>query len=81
MEDEGNEIIRLRSSDDKVFEVTEPAAKISELVEASPREEDEEIEIHIARIRYPCLQKVVEFMKHCDEENMKNNPTLGRRHF
>ena len=74
-EDEGNQIIRLRSSDDQVFEVTERAAKISELVEDSPREEDEVTEIEIARVRSPCLSKVVEFMKHYDEEKMKEIPT------
>jgi hypothetical protein len=75
MEDEGNEIIHLKSSDDKVFEVTEHAAKISELVEDSPREEDDVTEIHIARVRSPCLEKVVEFMKHYDQEKMKEIPT------
>merc|ERR1712150_49771 len=75
MEDEGNEIIKLRSSDDKVFEVIERAAKISELVEDSPREEDEITEIEIARVKSPCLAKVVEFMKHYDEEKMKEIPT------
>ncbi|CAJ1934128.1 unnamed protein product [Cylindrotheca closterium] len=76
MADEGNGIIRLRSSDGKVFELTESAAEISELLKDSPREEDDEVtEIDIVRVASPCLEKVVEFMKHYDEEKMKEIPT------
>lgn len=75
MEDEGNEVIHLKSSDDKVFEITERAAKISEFVTDVPREEDSVTEIHITRVGSPCLEKVVEFMKHYDEEEMKEIPT------
>mmetsp|Transcript_39082 Transcript_39082/g.94503 ORF Transcript_39082/g.94503 Transcript_39082/m.94503 type:complete len:143 (-) Transcript_39082:410-838(-) len=76
MTDEGNGIIRLRSSDGKVFELTESAAEISELLKDSPREEDDEVtEIDIVRVASQCLEKVVEFMKHYDEEKMKEIPT------
>lgn len=76
MTDEANGIIRLRSSDGKVFELTESAAEISELLKDSPREEDDEVtEIDIVRVASPCLEKVVEFMKHYDEEKMKEIPT------
>lgn len=76
MTDEGNGIIRLRSSDGKVFELTESSAEISELLKDSPREEDDEVtEIDIVRVASPCLEKVVEFMKHYDEEKMKEIPT------
>ena len=76
MTEEGNGIIRLRSSDGKVFELTESAAEISELLKDSPREEDDEVtEIDIVRVASPCLEKVVEFMKHYDEEKMKEIPT------
>jgi hypothetical protein len=70
-----NQIIRLKSSDDEVFELTELAASISELIEDAPREEDEVTEIEIARVKSPCLAKVVEFMKHYNEEKMKESPT------
>jgi S-phase kinase-associated protein 1 len=76
MEDDSNGIIRLKSKDEKVFEIPERAANISELVLDSPREEDDEItEIEIARVNSDCLEKVVEFMKHYDEEKMKDIPT------
>jgi S-phase kinase-associated protein 1 len=76
MEDDSNGIIRLKSKDEKVFEIPERAANISELVMDSPREEDDEItEIEIARVNSDCLEKVVEFMKHYDEEKMKDIPT------
>ena len=76
MEDEGNAIIRLKSKDDQVFEITERAASISELISDSPREDDDEVtEIEIARVNSDCLRKVVEYMKHYDEEKMKEIPT------
>ena len=76
MEDEGNTIIRLKSKDEKVFEITERAASISELISDSPREDDDEVtEIEIARVNSDCLEKVVEYMKHYDEEKMKEIPT------
>ncbi|CAJ1935995.1 unnamed protein product [Cylindrotheca closterium] len=83
MQDEGNGIIRLRSCDDKVFELTESAAEISELLKDSPREEDDQVtEIDIVRVASPCLEKVVEFMKHYDKEKMKEIPTpLGASTF
>lgn len=76
MEDEGDNIIRLRSKDDKVFELTERAASISELISDSPREDDDEVtEIEIARVKSECLEKVVEYMKHYGEEKMNEIPT------
>lgn len=80
--EEDNPIIRLRSKDDKVFELPESAANLSELVQDSPREEEGPTEIEIARVNSPCLQKVVEFLKHYDEEKMKDVPTpLGGSSF
>jgi S-phase kinase-associated protein 1 len=84
MEDEDdNRLIRLISKDEKVFEITERAANISELVKDSPKEEDDEVtEISIMRVNSDCLEKVVEFMKHYDEEKMKEIPTpLGGSSF
>ena len=83
MEEEGNGIIRLRSKDDKVFELSEKAANLSELVQDSPREEDDEVtEIEIQRVNSDCLEKVVEFLKHYAEEPMKDIPTpLGGSSF
>jgi hypothetical protein len=83
MEEESNGIIRLRSKDDEVFELPEKAANLSELVQDSPREEDNQVtEIEIARVNSDCLGKVVEFMKHYDKEKMKDIPTpLGGSSF
>ena len=77
------DIIKLRSSDGKVFELSESAAKISELLSDSPREDDEEItEIDVVRVEGATLEKVVEFMKHFDQETMKEIPTpLGGTSF
>ena len=43
MDDEENGIIRLVSKDGDVFELSERAANLSELIQDSPREEDEEV--------------------------------------
>ena len=76
MEDDDNGIIRLKSSDEKVFELTEKAASISELVQDSPRLGDDEItEIEISRVNSDCLELVVKFMNHYEEEKMKEIPT------
>ena len=77
------DIIKLRSSDGKVFELSESAAKISELLSDSPREDDDEVtEIDVVRVEGATLEKVVEFMKHYDQETMKEIPTpLGGTSF
>ena len=65
MDDEENGIIRLVSKDGDVFELSERAANLSELIQDSPREEDEEVtKLDIARVNSACLKKVVEFLKH-----------------
>ena len=75
-------IVKLRSRDDVVFEVNEGASKISELLCDTPRESDEVTEILIARVASGCLEKVVAFMQHYEEEPMKEIPTpLGGSSF
>lgn len=83
MDDEENGIIRLVSKDGDVFELSERAANLSELIQDSPREEDEEVtKLDIARVNSACLKKVVEFLKHYDEEKMTDIPTpLGGSSF
>ena len=82
-EDEPTGTIRLRSKDEKTFDLPEKAANLSELVQDSPREEDSDVtQIDIARVNSECLGKVVEFMNHDAEEKMKDIPTpLGGSSF
>ena len=82
MEDE-NSIIRLKSNDGKVFEITEKEGSISELIrDATEGNEDDVTEIEISRVNSECLEKVVNFMKHYAVEKMKEVPTpLGGSSF
>jgi len=82
MEDE-NAIIRLKSNDGKVFEITEKEGSISELIrDATEGNEDDVTEIEISRVNSECLEKVVNFMKHYAQEKMKEVPTpLGGSSF
>ncbi len=74
--DEGNSIIRLKSKDEKVFEITENEGSISELIRDATEGNDEEApEIEIGRVNSTCLEKVVDFMKHYAVEKMKEIPT------
>jgi hypothetical protein len=74
--DDENSIIRLKSNDGKVFEITELEGSISELIrDATEGNEDEVTEIEISRVNSECLEKVVNFMKHYAVEKMKEVPT------
>ena len=45
-------------------------------------DDGEPLEIHVTRVKGPCLAKVVDFMKHYHEEAMKEIPTpLGGSSF
>lgn len=74
--DDGNSIIRLKSKDERVFEITEDEGSISELIrDATEGNEEEALEIEIGRVNSNCLEKVVNFMKHYAVEKMKEIPT------
>jgi hypothetical protein len=96
MDEEINEtkIVKLKSMPDengdvRVFDVTYGAARISELVRDSVGgtiEDDEEselpLEVDVLRVKGDCLERVVDFMKHFNEEKMKEIPTpLGGSSF
>jgi S-phase kinase-associated protein 1 len=95
MDEEINEakIVKLKSMPDengdvRVFEVMYGAARISELVRDSVGgiDDDEEsempLEVDVLRVKGDCLEKVVDFMKHFNEEKMKEIPTpLGGSSF
>ena len=84
MEDEDeNKKIELRSKDGVSFTIPEKAAKVSVLLMDMPREEDgDTTSIDIARVNSECLGKVVDFMNHYAEEEMKEIPTpLGGSSF
>jgi len=86
-------MIKLKSMPDengecKTFEISMAAASISDLIgdaagDIEDREEsDLPLEIDVARVKGPCLAKVVDFMKHHHEEKMKEIPTpLGGSSF
>jgi hypothetical protein len=84
-------MIRLKSMPDeqgnqREFEITYGAAKLSELIRDSVGDdfEDDEVmpEIDVPRVKGDCLEKVVDFMKHYKEDPMKEIPTpLGGSSF
>lgn len=81
-----NRTVTLKSKDEKAFSLPAQAATISDLVkdsiEGHDGDEDEAIEVNILRVSSDCLEKVVEFMKHHQEEPMKEIPTpLGGSSF
>ena len=90
MEDENGET--------QVFIMSMAAAQISDFIKNAPgveRDDDDDdddgddakgdgepLEIHVTRVKGPCLAKVVDFMKHYHEEAMKEIPTpLGGSSF
>ena len=75
--DESNITIRLKSKDGEIFELSEKAAGISDLIkDATEGNEEEEPEpIEITGVSTACLEKVVSFLKHYEEEQMKDIPT------
>ena len=91
-------MILLRSMEDEngsrqTFEISYAAAKISDLLrDATPDEDDDDddddddanepLVIDIQRVKGPCLEKVVDFMKHHHAEKMNEIPTpLGGSSF
>ena len=74
MEDD-DRVIKLRSKDDQVFEVSEKAAEISDLVKDSLGDSEDDQVVDVLRVSSDCLAKVVEFMKHYEIEKMKEIPT------
>lgn len=95
---EDTTMIKLRSMADEdgntqVFDISMAAARISDLIrdaagEPEDREDDDDdvdnppLEIEVARVKGPCLAKVVDFMIHHHEEKMKEIPTpLGGSSF
>jgi len=76
-----NVIVRLKSMPDengdvRSFELPFKAAKLSEFVKDAVGEcEEESAEVDVPRVKGECLEKVVAFLKHYDEEKMKDIPT------
>lgn len=85
VDDESNQVIRLKAKDGKVFDLSMAAASISELIiNASEGQEDSDdpIEIEIDRLSSEGLGKVVEFMNHYKDEKMVEIPSpLGSSSF
>eukprot|EP00541_Cyclophora_tenuis_P015419 CAMPEP_0116551230 /NCGR_PEP_ID=MMETSP0397-20121206/5851_1 /TAXON_ID=216820 /ORGANISM="Cyclophora tenuis, Strain ECT3854" /LENGTH=158 /DNA_ID=CAMNT_0004076117 /DNA_START=58 /DNA_END=531 /DNA_ORIENTATION=+ len=72
--------VTLKSKDGKDFTVPSKAASLSQLVRDSM--EDDSDAINVMRVDSTCLEKVVEFLVHHDEEAMKEIPTpLGGNKF
>lgn len=69
-------IVKLRSSQEVEFELPVKAAMVSELVKDSIENEDDETQtVDVIRVSTDCLSKVVDFLKHNDEEQMLEIPT------
>lgn len=95
-EEDTTTMIKLKSMADEdgntqTFEILLAAAKISDLIKdaAGDRDDDDDddedaapLEIEIARVKGPCLSKVVDFMNHHHDEKMNEIPTpLGGSSF
>ena len=77
-----NHTIRFKGKDERTFEVSAKAASIAELVQDVPKEDGDVTEIEITRVTSACLEKVVQFMEHYNEEPMTDIPTpLGASTF
>ena len=75
---ESETIVKIKCADDeeRVFEITLEEGEISELIRnATEGREDAVIEVPIDRVKAACLAKVVEYLKHYKEENMREIPT------
>jgi Skp1 family, tetramerisation domain len=77
---EARDMVILRSSDETEFILPMEAAKVAELVREALPEEDEDPQgniqkVDLIRVSTECLAKVVEFMKHHDQDPMKEIPT------
>eukprot|EP00538_Stauroneis_constricta_P012343 CAMPEP_0119557402 /NCGR_PEP_ID=MMETSP1352-20130426/9076_1 /TAXON_ID=265584 /ORGANISM="Stauroneis constricta, Strain CCMP1120" /LENGTH=167 /DNA_ID=CAMNT_0007604505 /DNA_START=139 /DNA_END=642 /DNA_ORIENTATION=+ len=70
MDEDENRVVKLMSKDGKDFEITAKAAQLSVLVKDT-LEESEKTEVEIMRVDSKCLEKVVEFLKHYAEEEMR----------
>jgi hypothetical protein len=78
-------VIRLKSMVDengnqRECEIKFGAAKLSELIRDSVGDHDDDepmstTEIDVPRVKGDCLEKVVDFLKHYEEEPMKEIPT------
>eukprot|EP00588_Corethron_pennatum_P014043 CAMPEP_0194282918 /NCGR_PEP_ID=MMETSP0169-20130528/24249_1 /TAXON_ID=218684 /ORGANISM="Corethron pennatum, Strain L29A3" /LENGTH=169 /DNA_ID=CAMNT_0039028385 /DNA_START=14 /DNA_END=523 /DNA_ORIENTATION=- len=73
-------VVRLRSSDDQVFEVDAAAAKISSLVanvlnDGAGEDNDDDNEIPLPLVRADILRKVVEFCEHYEADPMEEITT------
>lgn len=74
------DVVTLKSKDGKEYTVPTGAASLSTLVRDSMEDENEAI--NVMRVESKCLEKVVEFLVHHDEEAMKEIPTpLGGNKF
>jgi len=74
------EIIRLRSSDDQLFEVTEKVAFQSGMVKQMVKEVESETADHViplANVTGPTLAKVLEYCKHRVQEDAQKSPDFA----
>ena len=71
-------IVKLKcmGDEERVFEITFDEGGISDLIRNTTEDREEnEIEIPIDRVNPACLAKVVDFLKHHNEETMREIPT------
>lgn len=88
VDEDSSKTIKLKGSDsEREFEIAARAASVSEVVRNSLGEDDENElagteTIDLSRVSTACLEKIVEFMVHHDEEEMNEIPTpLGGNSF
>lgn len=73
--DDGNSIIRLRSNDEIVFEITRDEGSISTLIRDAMEGNTGALEIKIDQVNSTFLEKMVCFMKHYAVERMNEIST------
>lgn len=77
-----DDIVTLKSKEGESFEVPAAAAELSSLVRDSIHDDTDVDAVEVMRVGSTCLGKVVEFLRHYQEEPMEDIPTpLGASNF
>ena len=71
---ESNRTVNLRSSNNKLFKLSEKAASRSKLIKDMINDYEDEVDFPLPEVRTEALEKIVEYLKHYENSEPKEIP-------